>query len=270
MNIGKNPKGIIFPYYKLTSGDTADNTTADGKQLFVELGQSNMEGQDGDLSNPDYPFPVTNGYEWDGTDLIALTTLRGDANRGSPANYFAERYKIINSGKKPVMSESARSGSGLGADSGTSHNWGPTAELRGLAETKTADALTELGLISPRAALWCQGERDAQQIDDVVSYTKDDAKTAMIAVIDWWFGLYPNCPFLISVTGDTQAGDNTQGWQDLRDVQRQMADLYDLVYIAFDGAKDFPGEGKMYNHLHYNYEGLKDMGEAFADQVILT
>lgn len=244
------------------------NTTANKVQVIAEMGQSNMEGRDGNTGNPSYPFNQANAYEWDGSNAIPLNTLRGDAVNGSHATYFAETYHTLTT-FKPAMVEAAEGGTGLTPDSATGGrpDWSASSTLRGLAQTKVDGALTHYGLTQPFAAFWCQGERDAQHMTSDPSYTPAIVKAAMQDLIDWWFNLYPTSVFIISELGDFSSGVNNQDWQNMRQIQNEMAAENERVFIGFSGAKDFPSQGKMVDTFHYNYQGYKDMGEALASQL---
>ena len=169
--------------------------------IVVEMGQSNMEGRDGDTTNGDYPFESANGYYYDGSSQSNITTTRGNAVNGSHANYFCEKYFAL-TGKKAVMIEVANGGAGLTSTAQSNpNNWSSTGSLRSTVETRVNAALTFYGKTAPKYALWCQGERDAQEIDSNSSYTKALSKTGMQNVIDWWQTTYPNVPFIISELG---------------------------------------------------------------------
>lgn len=247
----------------------ADVYNEGGMSAFLELGQSNMQGRDGDESNPNYPFDSADGnISWNGSSAVTLNTLRGGAQGGSHANYFGDRF-YQNTGLNCYMIESASGGAGLASNSGASsgNHWGPDGNLRGEAETKASNALSNQGITRLTGILWCQGERDAQQMDDVPSYTYEDCLSNMRDVIEWMQSTWPGVPIYISETGDTDPPGNTQGWQNMRDIQYQVTQEYDGVFLAFRNAKNFPSEGKMTDSLHYNYDGYKEMGEAFADYV---
>ncbi len=67
----------------------------------------------------------------------------------------------------------------------------------------------------------------------------------------------------VSRTGRPNSAD-TSGFQDVRDAQDEVATADDFVVMAFTGAVDFPGEGKMADELHYDQTGLDEMGTAMG------
>lgn len=240
-----------------------------GFAAFLELGQSNMEGRNGDTTNPDYPFTSLNGsLAWNpgGSNTVALTTTRGGATGGSHANYFADRLFAL-TGIKSLMIEAAAGGSGLGAlsmSSGTNH-WGSDGTLRSAAETLATNALTFASITKLSGILWCQGETDALKFDSDTGYTYDEGLTQMRAVIDWMRSTYPGVPIYISETGDEDPVLNSRGWRWIRAIQNQVSQEYSDVFVAFNGAKNFTLESKMVDNLHYNFEGYQAMGEAWAE-----
>jgi hypothetical protein len=235
-------------------------------KIIAELGQSNMEGRDGDQGHVDYPFTSTHSFWWDGAAPTALTTYRGGGTTGSHANYFAEKYYELKS-SPVIMVEAAKGSTGLTGTSSNVGNWSASGTLRGEAEVLVDDALTYYSETTPFCALWCQGESDASEMDANGAYTKATVKAAMQSVIDWWFNKYPNAPFLISETGDISPYNNTTGWQNMRAVQNEIVAENEKVFMAFTGAKDFKETKTKTDGIHYNYLGLKDMGEAFATKL---
>jgi hypothetical protein len=234
------------------------------KVIFAEMGQSNMLGYNGDTGNPDYPFNSTIGaLNWTGSEFVTLNTLRGGAVGGSHANYFADRlYSVANI--QAVMVNGSTGSTGLTEVSQPSNNYSATGTRRAAIETILNSCIAELPNI-PVCGLWSQGERDARELDSNVDYTFAIVKAAMQSVIDWWQSTYVGAPFLISQTGTATSGD-TQGWQDMRLMQTQIADENDNVFMAFNGAVDFVNEGKMADLVHYNFTGLEEMGQSFANK----
>lgn len=226
--------------------------------IIVEMGQSNMEGRFGDS-----PLHTTsNGYYFDVVKTIPLLNDRGGATGGSHSTYFAEQYHTL-TGRTPIMVEVARGATGLTSTSSVI-NYSDGGGMRELAETTIATALFRVpSATNITAALWCQGEQDAYQMDIDGAYTPAIVKAAMQSVIDWWKTTYPGVPFLISRTGRPVSGDTT-GYQDMRQIQDEIVSENTDVYMAFTGAVDFPDEGKMGDDVHYNHIGLQEMGEAFA------
>lgn len=232
------------------------------KLLIVEMGQSNMEGRYGD--NPLHTSPVGTAYYTNGLTVTHLLNNRGGATGGSHATYFANKLHDLTA-EKPIMMEAASGASGLtAASSNVNNNWSATGTLRLTTQSMIQSAISNINeILAPTCALWCQGEQDGLKMDNDPLYTFAIVKTAMQDVIDWWQGLYPGVPFLISQTGRPNAGDTT-GYANMRSIQQQIVDENTDVYMAFTGAVGFPAAGKMADNVHYNFEGYQDMGEAFG------
>lgn len=239
----------------------ADLTPAYQTVFVAELGQSNMEGRDGDTTNGKYPFQIGKGREWNGTADIEIKTTRGNATGGSHANYFCSKFYEL-TGKVAIMCESATGGTGLTATASTP-NWSAGSTLRSGAETKINSGLAFYGKAAPDYALWCQGETDAELMDSNGSYTKAIVKAALQDVINWWQTTYPGVPFIISELGIRNTGETT-GWATMRDIENEIVAENTGVYMGFNRAKNFLAEGKMIDAFHYNHVGDKEMGEGLA------
>lgn len=265
-------ESLVITNGQLTAGELsqlAAQLTADqriyNKILVPELGQSNMKGEDGDLTHPRYPFQTNTGKYWNGSSENFIFTGRDGATRGSHANYFCEKYFSLN-GVQPVMIMCATGGTGLTSTSSTP-NWSASSTLRGTAVTKINSALTNYSRALPDYCLWSLGETDAQTMDSNGAYTKAIVKAAMQDVIDWWQTTYPGVPFIISELGFNNNGlPETTGWIDMRAIQNEMVAENEGVYIGWSGAKSLT-VGQMYDQFHYAYSGYKLMGEALATYI---
>lgn len=234
------------------------------RSVVVEMGQSNMEGRFG--SSPLHTIRTGYGFFWDGSSIVHLLNNRGNATGGSHATYFAERLFQL-SGIRPLMVEAAAGGAGLTQTSQANNNWSAVGDRRASCISLTNNALAAVEEDAPLCGLWCQGERDAQEMDSNGSYGYADVKAAMESYVAWWHDTYPDSPLFISELGDFSSQSNTQGWQDMRQIQAEVVADNDFVFMAFTGAKDFGGNGKMGDSLHYNAIGLREMGRAFAESV---
>lgn len=254
--------GLVSTTDLSTLGQLIADLTAPKETIFVaELGQSNIEGRDGDTTNGKYPFQIGKGREWNGTADIEIKTTRGNATGGSHANYFCSKFYEL-TGKVSIMCESATGGTGLTPTASTP-NWSGSSTLRSGAETKINSGLANYGKAAPNFALWAQGETDAELMDSNGAYTKAIVKLAMQDVIDWWQTTYPGVPFIISELGIRNTGETT-GWTNMRAIQNEIVAENAGVYIGFSNAKNFLAEGKMIDVFHYNYVGYREMGEALA------
>jgi len=256
-------------FFKTILGSLNSTIIAGGQipdnKIVVELGQSNMEGRDGDSANPNYPFSSSHSFYWNGSSPIALTTTRGGANGGSQANYFADKYNQL-TGNSVIVAEAAEGSTSLTNIRGGNSDWSATGNLRNSAISLINGAINYYSENAPFCALWCQGENDA---GDIVNrgQTKANVKTAMQDLVDWWTNLYPNAPFIISLLGYTTNTASDYAYDLVREVQVEIAAENANVFIGFERAKFFRDEGKLIDIVHYSYVGYKEMGESLATKL---
>ena len=238
------------------------------KVFVMEMGQSNMEGRDGDINHPDYPFTSSHSIYTHQTTTYVLNTTREGAQIGSHANYFAEKFYEL-TGVGVMMNESAMGGTAMTNIRLDRDDWSATGERRGDTEIRVNAALSLHNISEPTIGLWCQGETDAgSHYNDPTGYTLADIKVGMQDIIDWWVGLYPNTPFLISLLGNHSTPEVDVIYQAVREIQQEIANENNNVYVAFEGANKFKEEGKLIDEVHYSYGGLKEMGESFAIKAV--
>jgi hypothetical protein len=244
------------------------NDEYENLDLFLELGQSNMGGEDGDLANPNYPFSSKNGYYFDGFNQFDITTDRGYAEgKGSQANYFCEQYFSL-TGRKAVMGENSHSASGLTAES-SFPNWGGDSTRPYRMQTEIlAYRMLKFYRKESLKILWCQGERDAGEMFTDPLYTEAIVKVAMQDVVDWGLNLANgDIDFIISQTGGRNDGSEETGFVKIRNIQDEMETENLRVHVASRQAKDFPSLGFMSDNIHYDFRGYKVMGEDFANYI---
>lgn len=236
-----------------------------GRFVVAELGQSNMSGRDGD--NPLHVILNGVAFEFTSSGLIHLTNDRGSAQGGSHATHFAQRV-FEQSGRNPVMVDNSQGGTGSDIEAESASHWGENGNLFPAAINKVNAAMDLIGTTVP-IGLWCQGERDAQELDDNdgTPYTREQLKENLQSVVDRWFAQYPDSIFLISELG-TFGSLTANGFDIVRAVQNEIANDNERVFIGFNGAKSFASQGKMKDALHYNAAGYRDMGNGLADTLI--
>ena len=234
------------------------------KHIIVELGQSNMEGRDGDVKNVDYPFTSNNGFYFDGENEYLISTVRGGAKKGSQSNYFAEKFFQL-SGSKAIMLESSKGGSGLTVVSKPNpNNWSSSGNLRKDSEELIRLACDFYNEESPAAAIWCQGERDAFEMCSNDNYDYEKVSNGLQDVIDWWHNLYPKAPFIIYQTAQSKDPDVKKCFQKMIEIENKMVKKNDFVYMGFVQPDNFEDRFLLNDGLHWNYEGLKLAGESGA------
>lgn len=156
---------------------------------------------------------------------------------------------------------------------GTSQAQWESGDLLNTSITGINDAATwadGLGaIVELKGILWSQGERDASNIN-AGSQTKAAYKTSftnMINTLRTTFGT--DLHIFIARTG-TQTGASDVGYQDIRDAQDELAAASSYVVMAHTNSVNFAAQSKMVDSLHYNTNGLDEIGAAFASSVAAT
>ncbi len=228
--------------------------------LFAVGGQSNAEGH-GEGS----PNVISGAYEVDGSTVKNLSDPVGDADTGSAWPAFAKKYHSATGRCIAIVELAKGSTAQAAAANGGAGNWDTSGSLRGNLVSGVKNAITTLqnkGFnVRYKGILWSQGERDAQAIDSG-DITKSDYKTAF-QTLTAYFETQLGGRMYVARTGTKDSGD-TSGFQDVRDAQDEIAAKKDFVVMAFTDAVDFPAEGKMADNLHYDQDGLDEMGRAMA------
>jgi len=254
---------LITSFFLTSCSFNTSKLNPESIDIIVELWQSNMEGRDGDIEHPDYPFLSKNGYWYDGKEQYNISTTRGDAIKGSHANYFAEKYFEL-TGTKVVLIESATGSSGLTQTSNIKGTWSDTGTLWSSSKELINNALDFYKKKEPAAILLCGGENDAVTMDLLPEYTKSIVKEALQDWINRILKEYPNTNIVISELGAPNPDTHSKGWADMRAIQNEIAQENKQVFIGFSNAKNFTSEGKMSDQYHYNYKGYKEIGESLA------
>lgn len=116
-----------------------------------------------------------------------------------------------------------------------------------------------------RAIVWCQGEADAEAINDARTTQEHylAGLTDMIARYREHFGM-PDLPFLIVRSAYTLPPGDTIGFQQVRAAQDAAAEQIPGVHLAFAGAVTFPERGMMVDQVHWDTPALIETGKAVA------
>lgn len=243
--------------------------------VFLIAGQSNAVGRGSAEDSPTppshtaaaYSMRSPNGFEVL-TDPVGFTRYQSGTGSAWPA--FADTYwKETNS--PSVYVPTAIGGTGVHPDSDTGAVWGGSNGLlyRALGHLNGAlKNLEDAGISTNyRGVLWHQGERDAQSIDNDRISASDfrDEFTDMIDV--YRTEISDNqARFWIFQLGRPQNGD-TSGYQNVRRIQEEVSESDQYTTVVFDKCVNFPGEGKMTDNLHYNQQGLNEMGRTAAANI---
>ena len=240
-----------------------DTSTLD---LFIVAGQSNATGQGVTLAGP----TPTAGTVFDVQQMMfrQLADPVGSANIGSAWPSFSTDYYTGRSRKTAILDVSYPGSAQCAAAS--DDNWDTTGTRYGdmvrITRAKI-ETLLNLGItVTLRGILWCQGERDADQIDDAV-IVKAQYKSALEAMIGRIQTDFPTLKLFISRTGTKMSGD-TAGFADVRAAQDEVIAASAFADAAFLDAVDFASEGKMQDTFHYTTAGYEEMGSGMAAYVV--
>lgn len=238
--------------------------------VFVTAGQSNATGTGVAGESPDIT-PRT-GYEYDSNAVKHLNDPVGRATDGSAWPAFHREFYGQTGGREAIYVTTTESASSVAPETGDTgdDSWASGETLRGRSvdETNAAKSfLNDIGRsFTLRGVLWCQGERDAQFIDDS-TITKSDYKTATKGLFSYFRTEHrSDLPVFIFQTGHLDSGD-TAGFQDVRDAQSEIVSEQSNTYMVSTIQKDFPEEGKMADEYHYTQTGYNEMGRTGAKSV---
>lgn len=238
--------------------------------LYLVAGQSNSVGTGDSAQSPAITAGL--GYEYTGSAAIHLFDPVGAASDGSAWPAFADGY-VGSTGAIPVIAAGAESGSAqsplseLSADKNWTTTGWPYQNAITLANNMEGWA-QEWGLnYAWGGVLWCQGERDAQGIEDSLMTQADYISAFETMVPAMRSDIGTDVAIWIARTGTRDSGD-TQGFADIRAAQDGFPASLSGVTMAFTGAVDFPAEGKMSDELHYTQVGYNEMGAAMRAAVV--
>lgn len=240
--------------------------------VFLIAGQSNAVGQGNSGGSPT-PLPNTaaqyfprsqNGFKTL-SDPVGFPPYQAGSGSAWPA--FADAY-WLETNSPSVYVQAAIGGTGIHTDSADMATWGGSNRLLHRALRYLNDALETLenaGISTNyRGVLWHQGEKDASGIDaGIVSLS--GFRNEFTDMIDVYRSEINDnqARFWIFQLGRPRSGD-TSGYKNVRRIQEEVAASDQYTTIIFDKCVKFPEEGKMNDNLHYNQQGLNEMGRTGA------
>lgn len=243
--------------------------------VFLIAGQSNARGKGDAGDAPTVPEGVA--HEWTGSGLTHLVDPVGDDHSpgnpvGSAWPAFAATY-YESTGRESVYVPGAVGGSGLVAGASPDEHWDVEdgSALFRRAVQQTWDCLAHLrdgGDPTLRGVLWCQGERDAQAIDDG-TVSVPEFRGSLRRLVEAFRREFDreDLPVFLFQTGRPESAD-TAGFEAVREAQSGLADGDDAVHLVYDGAVTFPERGLMRDELHYTQGGYNEMGRVGAEGVV--
>lgn len=179
-----------------SSSQPSSDTTSDGKQVFLIVGDSNA----GDTSATTTLGPETLSdtcYLWNGTDLTEKTT--GDINNAGATNgtawkKFALDYNAATS-KKVVFVNQAEGGSSF-EDDGSGEDWSSDGDLYAAAKTEADACLAFLELTKLKGIFVFLGINDARGATALATIA-----TAVDSLFDRLTTDFPDTPIYVISTG---------------------------------------------------------------------
>jgi len=185
----------LFP--SITKGISVD-TTADGKQVFLIIGDSKAAGSN-NTGGPG-PTPTANTvFQWNKntSQIVQITNtdvLSIAAGQGSPWPQFGITYNS-NSGFKPVFVPMAVAGSKFSQITDT-NDWSTAGANYTPAITQCDACLTSLGLTKPKAILVRLGVNDIRNAAVLANiYTDMDSLVSRLTA------KYPGVPIVFTMIG---------------------------------------------------------------------
>ncbi len=238
--------------------------------LVLAAGQSNMVGQGVASQAP--AVTKRSGFEVVSGVLSPIAQGAPGATGRAMWPAFANAWRD-ESGRGVIVVPTAAGGTALlaAADSGNG-DWSPTGTLKSAAEAAWTSAKTFVETdtcltIAQTFAAWSQGEREAQSWNGT-DVTPDLYGAALEALMADWLSTLN-----LDAFGVVQTGRSTNAGQDadfalVQGAQTRAVAAQPHALMLFDGAKDFPDNGKMADSLHWNQAGLDEAGAASAASLV--
>ena len=242
-------------------------------QLFLLAGQSNGVGQGDSVSS--LKCKPNTAFEFDASvnEFIPLKDPAGKpwklfqkAGTGSVAPPFAKRLNELTN-EPAYMVTAARGGASCHrkAEMSNYDTWDSSGKLFALAVEKTKMAEAKVG-VPLSGIIWMQGERDANAIL-AGQMTGAEYEAALENVIQRFrkeFG--KKLPFFIVLTA-YQQDKAPAGCDAVRNAQVVVSKKMKRVYIAYGETGEFARRKWFKDIVHYNQEGLNDIGTKSAEFV---
>jgi hypothetical protein len=246
----------------------------DRLDFWIVGGQSNAQGSEYDpTTTVDVTEDVAIQYDFENSTIKRPLDdpFVESEDQGSAWTAFAQRYYEL-TGVKSAYGNASFDGTAQNAtaDSGAG-NWDSSGDLRSQLVSRVQTAKTAFEAqgydVRFRGILWCQGERDAQAMDDGGTITKSDYKTALQDMLAYYDSQFSE-PWNLHIfeIGHREGGD-TAGFQAVRKAQREVCRSNEHAKYASGQQKYFPERGLMINTFHWGTDGLTVMGQTGAERV---
>ncbi|WP_299824551.1 sialate O-acetylesterase [uncultured Pontibacter sp.] len=244
------------------------------KKIFLVAGQSNAQGHGDYQESPNLEqYPV---YEFDAniSDIKKLKDPVGangcyfePAQSGSAWPSFAEQYHQL-TGDTLIIVQAAKGGSSCHplAETNGWGNWDPSSNLFACSVNKTKLAEDKLNT-KLAGIIWSQGENDADAINKGI-ISASQYKQSLTKLINNYRAMFgSNLKFYIIQTGYHTASA-PEGFTAVQQIQQEVADEDTNTFVVYDKTKDFIKLGWMKDVVHYNQNGLNDIGRITAAEIV--
>lgn len=237
------------------------NTTMDGKQVFVIIGNSIAVGRSETWGPRPYFYTV---FEWNGSAVVPVVNLDlADANDGSPWPQMGIDYNTTMS-KKPVFVSTAVSGAYFSETTGDGgNNWSTTGARYSAMITKVNSGLAAVGVDEPRGIFIELGINDSRS-----SVALSQVETDVISLFSRLQTDFPDVPVYVTEIGRHQTAisdariDAIRGYLE-NEIGGNVKMAYDLRIFANDFPEYYSGD-----LIHLNQTGNNAWGAILATYLI--
>lgn len=243
---------------------------AQQRSVFLAAGQSNAVGKGDSARSAACAAHTAFEYKWTADALVPLKDPVGEAYKqlqqaatGSVWPAFAAAWHQ-RTGDTVIIVPAARGGASCHqkARLGDMDTWDTTGALFDAAVSKTTAALKKSGG-ALQGIIWLQGERDANAINTGVLKPEEYHAALTGLVRRFRAALGGRVPFYIVQTGN-YTGHPVPGFDAVRKVQQAVTTELPAVFIVYRNTPLFPGKNWMMDDIHYNQDGLNDIGSVIA------
>lgn len=180
------------------------DTTGDGKQVFLAIGDSNGDGRGTTLG----PTTISGTmFLWNGSGLTTITTddiSNSGPTEGTLYKQFALNYNARTS-FNPVIVQQCAGGSNFYPD-GDNNNWYTSGTLYAAAKTEADDCLTFLSLTKLKGIIVTLGINDNRAGTSLA-----DILTGITSLFSRLRTDYPGVPIIINQVGRSEVGVPSNG-----------------------------------------------------------
>lgn len=248
------------------SGGSYDpsNTTPDGKQAFLVMGDSIANGS----NNTNGPGPTpTSGtvYQWNGTAVIeigATDVYNVPAGNGSFMPKCGIDYNAA-TGNKPVYIPRGSSGAEFYPYL-DNNNWYSTGTLRASTQTQVSNCLADMGLTKLKGAYLILGINDFRSTNVIA-----DIRTGIDSFFLWFTTTYPGVPLYIAQVGFDGSSIHTTKQYQIAERIVANCQTYPDAKMAFNIRSLIGAGGRGADNLHPNQIGQNFIGASFARAAFL-